>query len=189
MGDGSLHHHGRARSPQTNRVQRCSPATGPGLLGPGVVCVIEVEHAGDLASRVGQELGSSNWRGLTLQDFAAYGRMTGEDGWVHTDPDRAAKEMPFGGVIAQGFLLLGLLTAMSHEIFEIRGKQGFLNYGLDRVRFTNVVVSGMRVRLRATLADLVPQKNGRTIIKLACTLEAEGQTRPAIVADWILLAL
>ena len=58
-----------------------------------------------------------------------------------------------------------------------------LNYGLDKVRFITPVKAGARVRARVNLASAEPQSGERLLLKLQCTLEIEGEAKPALVAE------
>ncbi len=150
--------------------------------------MIEVDHPEELRPFVGQELGVSQWRSLSLEDLRDFGAITGDEHWIHTDPERAAREAPYGGVIAHGFLLLSLVIGMAQEVYAVRGAKSWLNYGLDKVRFTNPVTLADALRLRVALVELEQQPRGGTRLKLALTLEIEGKPRPALVADWISIA-
>ena len=150
--------------------------------------MIEVDHPEGLRPFIGQELGVSEWRGLTLEDLRGFGAITGDEHWIHTDPERAARETPYGGVLAHGFLLLSLVIGLAGQVYTVRGAKSWLNYGLDKVRFTNPVTLADRLRLRVTLVELEPQPRGGTRLKLALALEIDGKPRPALVADWISIA-
>jgi acyl dehydratase len=147
--------------------------------------VISVDDASELAAYVGAELGVSSWRTLAYEDFVAFGAISGDASWIHTDRERARRETPFGDVIAQGFLTLSLVTALSGECFEIRNKERSLNYGLEHVRFTNPVTPADRVRLRLKLGGFVAVNPGVNRLTLSCVLEIEGKPKPALVADWL----
>jgi acyl dehydratase len=149
--------------------------------------MIEVDRAAELAPFVNSELGYSAWVQLDEETIASFGRLTGDTHWVHMDTDRARRETPFGRTIAHGFLVLAIVTGLSKQCYAIRSARRWLNYGLDRVRFTAVVIAGSRVRLRLTLLALEPQRSG-TRIRLGCTLELEGSERPAAVCEWICIA-
>jgi acyl dehydratase len=146
-----------------------------------------VEKAADLAPLVGQKLGVSEWIAINEDAITSFGRITGDTHWVHMDAERARRETPFGGIIAHGFLLLAVITGLSGQCYAVRGARRWLNYGLDRVRFTAVVTAGSRLRLRMTLLALEPQKAG-TRLRLGCTIELDGSERPAAVCEWICIA-
>ena len=65
-----------------------------------------------------------------------FGAITGDEHWIHTDPERAARETPYGGVLAHGFLLLSLVIGLAGQVYTVNGAKSWLNYGLDKVRFT-----------------------------------------------------
>ncbi|KKW93026.1 MaoC/PaaZ C-terminal domain-containing protein [Sphingobium chungbukense] len=149
--------------------------------------MIAVDRVAELSPLVGQELGVSDWVGLDEQAIAAFGNLTGDTHWVHMDAGRAKRETPFGGTIAHGFLVLALVTGLSKQCYAVRGVGRWMNYGLDKVRFTAVVVARARLRLRLKLLELEPQKAG-TRLRFGCTLELEGSERPAAVCEWICIA-
>lgn len=144
-----------------------------------------VEYASDLASRVGEELGVSGWRVIAFEEFVAFGAISGDAHWIHTDRERAKRETPFGDAIAQGFLTLSLVTALSRECFKIERSQRSLNYGVDHVRFTSAVKPGDRVRLRLKLGGFTAVDPSTSRLTLSCTLEIDGKPKPALVADWL----
>jgi acyl dehydratase len=150
--------------------------------------VIVVDNAARLLDHVGTELGVSDWITLTEQDIQAFAEVTRDRHWVHTDRDRAARETPFGGVLAHGFLVLALITDLANQCYTVRGATRWLNYGLDRVRFTAPVRAGDELRLRTRLTAVEPS-GGTTRLNLECTVELRGSERPAAVATWIVLVV
>jgi acyl dehydratase len=133
---------------------------------------------------VGRELGVSEWVTVDQDRIDQFAACTGDRQWIHVDVDRARRESPFGGPIAHGYLTLSLVAAMVMELGVIPPDAVTgLNYGLDRVRFVAPVKAGARVRTRAKLVSAEPQKEGRMLIKLQCTLEIEGETKPALAAE------
>jgi acyl dehydratase len=150
--------------------------------------MLHVDNPTELSQHAGQVLGHSDWRAIDQSAIDAFANLTGDTHWLHTDPARAAKDGPFGGTIAHGFFTLALLTSMMGQIVEIGGANHFVNYGLDRVRFTGVVRAGDRIRLSLKLETVTPIKDG-VRIAMQSTMEIEGSERPAFVADFIFLAL
>ena len=119
--------------------------------------------------------------------FAA---CTGDRQWIHVDVERARRESPFGGPIAHGYLSLSLVAAMVMELGVIPPDAATgLNYGLDKVRFIAPVKAGARVRMRASLLAAEPQSGGRVLLKLNCTLEIEGEAKPALVAELLCMLI
>lgn len=152
--------------------------------------MITVDRADELAAHVGAELGVSGWISLSEADIATFAAVTGDEHWLHTDPPRAARDAPFGGVIAHGFLALSLVTALSKQCYEVRSAVRWLNYGLDRIRFTAPLRPGQAVRLRLSLTDVqtdIQAAPEATRLTLHCVLETEASTVPVLVAEWIVL--
>ena len=139
---------------------------------------------------VGRELGTSEWIVVDQGRIDAFAACTGDRQWIHVDAERARRESPFGGPIAHGYLSLSLVAAMVMELGVIPPDAATgLNYGLDKVRFIAPIKAGARVRLRANLIAAEPQSGGRALLKLSCTLEIEGETKPALVAELLCLLI
>ena len=132
-------------------------------------------------SLVGQHLGYSDWVEITQEQVNRFADATGDHQWIHVDPERAAKESPFGGPIAHGYLTLSLLPGLIPQIVEIRGFRMGVNYGTEKVRFPAPVPVGSRVRAGATLAAATPIDGGVTM-NLDVTVEVEGASKPSMVA-------
>ena len=142
------------------------------------------------AQFAGHELGASEWVALDQDRIDAFAACTGDRQWIHVDVDRARRESPFGGPIAHGYLTLSLVAAMIVELGLIPEDAATgLNYGLDKVRFIAPVKAGSRVRARAKLRAAEPQGDARTLLRLDCTLEVEGQAKPAVVAELLCLLI
>ena len=141
-----------------------------------------------LADFAGRELGVSNWTTLDQQRINEFARITGDQQWIHVDLERAARESPFGGTIAHGYLTLALLASLAMEIGVVPGdaKAG-LNYGLDKVRFMTAVRAGARVRNRMILVSAEDKGGGRMLVKTQNTLEIEGEQKPALVAETLVM--
>jgi acyl dehydratase len=139
---------------------------------------------------VGRELGASGWVTIDQDRIDAFAGCTGDRQWIHVDVERAKRESPFGGSIAHGYLTLSLVAAMVMELGVIPPDAATgLNYGLDKVRFITPVKAGARVRTRANFVAVEPQGGGRVLLKLSCTLEIEGETKPALVAELLCLLI
>jgi acyl dehydratase len=139
---------------------------------------------------VGRELGASGWVVVDQDRIDAFAACTGDRQWIHVDVARARRESPFGGPIAHGYLSLSLAAAMVMELGVIPSDAATgLNYGLDKVRFIAPVKAGARVRVRATLLAAEAQSGGRVLLKLDCTLEIEGEAKPALVAELLCLLI
>ncbi|MDQ0463481.1 acyl dehydratase [Caulobacter ginsengisoli] len=136
----------------------------------------------DLATLVGQETGVSDWLEVTQERVNQFAEATGDHQWIHVDVERATREI--GGPIAHGYLTLSLIPFLSAGLLRVTGVTRGINYGSDKVRFTNMVRVGKKVRLRQKLLAVEP-KSGGLQMKNECTIEIEGEARPACVAETI----
>jgi acyl dehydratase len=150
--------------------------------------MLSVERPADLIPFAGKKLGTSEWVLIDQAMIDAFAEATYDRNWFHVDPERAAREMPGGRTIAHGFLTLSLFAHMSSTIYEIRRRQRGVNYGMNRLRFTAPVPAGSRVRLHETLKAAEAIEGG-VRLTLDCTVEIEGEQRPAMLAEMIVLAL
>ncbi|REE18207.1 acyl dehydratase [Paraburkholderia sp. BL27I4N3] len=140
----------------------------------------------DLEALVGETLQSDGWITVTQEDIDLFARATGDYQWIHTDPERARRESPFGVAVAHGFLTLSLLPALMAKTIKVNDVRMGVNYGLNRVRFTAPVPIESRVRLHATLrsieaADSVGGKN--VTLTWSVSVEVQGAEKPACVAE------
>ena len=140
----------------------------------------------DLLVHVGQKLGVSEWFTVEQYHIDTYAKVTGDDFWIHVDVARARRDMPGGKTIAHGLFVLSLVPRLQRDIFRIEHRGQGLNYGSDRVRYTAQVPVLSRLRLHQTLLNATRQESA-TRITTQCEFEIEGQTRPALVAEFILL--
>ncbi|MCX5440398.1 MULTISPECIES: MaoC family dehydratase [unclassified Streptomyces] len=140
---------------------------------------ITVNGLAELKKLAGSDLGSSEWTDVTQERIDTFADATGDHQWIHTDPERA-KEGPFGGPIAHGYLTLSLFIPMFTELLDVEGVTTKVNYGLNKVRFPAPVPAGSRIRLAARLAG-VEDVPGGVQITVDGTVEIEGAAKPACV--------
>ena len=143
-----------------------------------------IEGLEELRTLVGQELGKSNWFEVTQERVNHFAEATGDHQWIHTDPERAAKESPFGTTVAHGFFTLSLCNTLTQEAFVINGTRMVVNYGLNRVRFPSPVKVGALVRMTT---DLLEIKEFQGVAQVTCkqSFEVQGETKPCCVAETI----
>lgn len=136
---------------------------------------------------VGQPLGTSDWVTVSQAMIDTFADATGDHQWIHVDVARAKAELPGGTTIAHGFLTLSLLPMLTTSVYRITHRSRGVNYGSNKVRFTNPVPSGARVRLTLRLKASEPVEGGRRLV-MDATVEIEGKERPALVAETITVA-
>src|SRR5262245_53416756 len=129
----------------------------------------------ELSAHIGEAIGFSSWIQVDQKRINEFAQCTDDRQWIHVDVERAAKESPFGGTVAHGFLTLALLAPTIFEVMlsRVEVKQA-INYGLERVRFLAPVRSGRRVRNRVRIASIDEKGAGSTLVKTESSLEIEG---------------
>lgn len=135
----------------------------------------------ELASCLGQEVGTSEWITVTQQHIDEFAEATGDRQWIHVDPVRAAAG-PFGTTIAHGFLTLSLLPRMFATAIRFEKMRMGVNYGLNKVRFPAPVPVGSRLRGHFKLVSFEPIEGGAQIT-MEVTMEREGSAKPVCVAE------
>lgn len=146
-----------------------------------------IQGLAGLNERLGTDLGVSDWWTVTQDGITTFARLTGDEQWIHVDPERA-KEGPFGTTIQHGFFTLGLATGFLWEICTVEGFAVVLNYGLNKVRFPSPLAVDSRIRMHVNLAEVkeLPTPNGpgaEAVYRL--TYEVQGQSKPCCVADLV----
>ena len=143
----------------------------------------EFSHPSEMQKYVGQEIGVSDWVEVTQKRIDQFAEATGDHQWIHVDVERAKKDMPGGKTIAHGFLTLSLIPMLSQQISHINNVRNGINYGCNKVRFTNPVPAGSRVRARTKLLAADAMDKGGVRLTNQVTIEIDGQERPACVAE------
>ena len=137
-----------------------------------------------LPALAGREIGVSDWLTIDQARITRFAEATGDRQWIHLDAERAKKELPGGKTIAHGYLTLSLIPALIHGLLKIEGLTRGINYGADKVRFTNMVPEGSRVRARQKMVSVAPRGGGLQLVS-EITIEIEGEKRPACIAETI----
>jgi acyl dehydratase len=138
---------------------------------------------GELDSRVGHEVAVSPWVEIKQDRVDEFAKATGDFQWIHVDQDRA-RQSPFGGTIAHGFLTLSLLPMLTEAAFTVTDRTMGINYGLNKVRFTSPVLVGSKIRARFTLIRLDKLDRG-VQTTWSVVVEREGGDKPVMVAETI----
>lgn len=136
-----------------------------------------IANLDELKSLVGQEVAVSEWIRIDQQRIDAFAAVTGDQQWIHVDPERAGRESPYRSTIAHGFLTLSLLPQLRNAALRIDGARMIINYGLDRVRFPAPVRVGANIRARFRIAGFTAI-NGGVQVEWHAEIECEGGTKP-----------
>lgn len=141
----------------------------------------------ELQSRVGEEVGASDWFTVDQARIDAFADATLDHQYIHVDPERAA-ETPWGTTIAHGYLTLSLLPhLMSGVRLAPENTVMAINYGSDKIRFLQAVPVGSEIRARVTLADVTDKGEGRYLVRTTVTVDIKGEERPALIAETLSL--
>jgi acyl dehydratase len=141
----------------------------------------------ELQAKVGQVIGVSDWFEVSQERINKFAEATGDFQFIHVDLEKA-KQTPFGGTIAHGFLTLSLipvLGAMTEGARVSDVKMG-VNYGGNKTRFISPVRAGKRVRAHVKLLDLIEKRPGQWQQTNEYTIEIEGEDKPALIAEWVM---
>jgi acyl dehydratase len=139
---------------------------------------------------IGTEVGVSKWITVDQKMIDDFAKTTQDEQWIHVDPERAAAETPFGGSIAHGFLTLSLASRFAYDCFNmLPGQSMGINYGMNKLRFLKPVVAGSRLRGRFTLQKVTSKGPTNMLRENLLTIEIEGEETPALIAEWLGLAV
>jgi acyl dehydratase len=139
----------------------------------------------EIRAKVGSPIGVSDWIEIGQDRIDQFADATDDHQFIHVDQE-LAKQTPFGGTIAHGFLSLSLLSRMAADVMLIPDTTRMaVNYGLDRVRFIAPVKSGKRVRGHFTLHGVEEKSPGQLLIRQTVSVEIEGEEKPALTAQWL----
>lgn len=145
-----------------------------------------LEHLQGLA---GQEIGVSDWLEVSQERIQAFAEVTGDQQWIHTDPERARRESGWGSTIAHGYLALSLIPQFNQQILRIEGVKAGINYGLDKLRFPSPVPVGAKIRSRLTFSGLEHKGKERYLARFTTCIEVENRELPACVAETLVMYL
>lgn len=139
--------------------------------------------AGLTAITEARHLGYTDWQSMTQETVDQFADLTGDHNYIHVDP-RRARESPFGGTIAHGYLSLSLLAPITQQLLTVTDAGTSINYGLDKLRFPAPLPVGARYRGGAELTE-VTEIPGGVQIRMTGTVEVEGSAKPAVVAECV----
>ena len=145
----------------------------------------EIDHLNALKEFEGREMPPTDWLVLTQDRIQKFADATEDRQWIHVDPQRAARESPYGTTIAHGFLTLSLLSYFAGQAIQVRNGVGVrINYGLNRVRFPSPVRSGSAIRACVTLVS-VKESSDFVDAVYSITIEGQGLDKPCCVSEWV----
>jgi acyl dehydratase len=144
---------------------------------------IVIQGVDGLRERVDTDLGVSDWVTVEQDTVTTFAKLTGDEQWIHVDPERA-RSGPFGVTVQHGFLTLSMATGLLWSVCTVEGFAIILNYGLNRVRFPAPLKVGARFRMHVSLADLAELPGGVQVV-YHLEYEVEGEPKPCCVADLV----
>lgn len=148
--------------------------------------MLTVKNLTELATLAGQSLGTTDYIPITQEMVDRFAEATGDYQWIHTDPERAANESPYKTTIAHGFLTLSLAPQLMAQLYRVESVRMGINYGANKIRFTNAVPVGSKLRMSTRLISVEPQTIGNRV-SMECIFEIENQPKPACIAELITL--
>ena len=138
----------------------------------------------ELLDRVGEDLGETDWLEIDQARVNLFADATGDHQWIHVDVEKA-KQGPFGGPIAHGYLTASLANFFLPQLIDVQGTSMGVNYGCDKIRFPSPVPVGSKIRGAGALTSVEETKDGGFQAKVTVKIEIEGQDRPACVIETI----
>lgn len=138
----------------------------------------------DLKALEGLEVGVSDWLLISQEHINQFADLTHDHQWIHVDVERAKKEMPGGTTIAHGYLTLSMIPAMTAGFLEFTNLKMGINYGLNRVRFTNMVAVDSRIRARSVVKTVKQRSEAIQLIG-ETSVEIEGESKPACIVETV----
>ena len=133
----------------------------------------------EFASHLGEELGASEWLTVDQERINMFADATLDHQWIHVDVERAKAESPYQSTIAHGYLTMSLIPHLWNQIIEVNNLEMQVNYGMEKMRFGQPVITGSRVRLVTKLHN-VADLRGICKAEIELKMEIEGQRKPAL---------
>lgn len=143
------------------------------------------ENIAEYQAMIGQEIGHSEWVKIDQKQINLFAEATGDHQWIHTDPERTQKELGMP-TIAHGFLTLSLLPVLGAQVSRVNSVTRVINYGANKLRFTNMVPVNARVRGKFSLKECEPKAGGH-LFTSEVIIEIENMERPALIAESLML--
>ena len=133
----------------------------------------------EFASHLGEELGASEWLTVDQDRINMFADATLDHQWIHVDVERAKAESAYHSTIAHGYLTMSLIPHLWNQIIEVNNLEMQVNYGMEKMRFGQPVITGSRVRLVTKLHNIADLR-GICKAEIDLKMEIEGQRKPAL---------
>ncbi|MCG8507031.1 MAG: MaoC family dehydratase [Sphingomonadales bacterium] len=148
--------------------------------------MVKILSPEQLIDLIGKDLGTSEWMTVDQDRINQFAEATNDHQFIHVDPEQAKAVTPYGGTIAHGFLTLSLLSYLAAGIGVYpEGMVMGINYGLNKVRFLTPVKVDSEIRARGKQLDIASKGHGRYLSTMEITVEIKGETKPALIAEWL----
>ena len=130
----------------------------------------------EFAALLGKNIGVSDYLEIPQERVNQFADATLDHQWIHVDPERAAVESPFKSTIAHGYLTLSLLPYLWNQIIEVKNLKMMVNYGMDKMKFAQPVLSGQHIRMVTKLHELANLRGAvKTTIKFTIEVQETGK--------------
>lgn len=140
--------------------------------------MLVINNYEEFASHLGEVLGTSEWLEVPQDRINLFADATLDHQWIHVDAEKA-KSGPFGQTIVHGYLTLSLLPYLWSQIIDVKNIKMMVNYGMDKMKFGQAVLSGQQIRLTASLASIADLR-GVCKAEIKFTIEIKDQKKPAL---------
>lgn len=145
-----------------------------------------IRNMEDAKALVGCQVGLSDWILVDQERINRFADATDDHQWIHTDPERAARELPLGTTCAHGYLTISLIPGLIENIIQFEGLERTINFGLNKARFRSMVPAGSKLRVRVVLKS-ARKRAGALQAFLDCAVEMEGRERPVASVECVVM--
>lgn len=140
----------------------------------------------DFAAYEGKELGTSEWITVSQERINKFADATDDHQWIHVDEEKCKAESPFGQTIAHGYLTMSMLPLMWSQIIEVNNQERMMNYGIEKMRFGQAVLSGQHIRMKVSLDEIQNLRGAiRTNVKFVIEIQETGKKAVDGVATFV----
>lgn len=140
----------------------------------------------DFAAYEGKELGTSEWITVSQERINKFADATDDHQWIHVDEEKCKAESPFGQTIAHGYLTMSMLPLMWSQIIEVNNLERMMNYGIEKMRFGQAVLSGQHIRMKVSLDEIQNLRGAiRTNVKFVIEIQETGKKAVDGVATFV----